>query len=841
MKDGRIIFTRPAGGFFEKLPIGNGRMGALVSGSIEREEIVLNENSMWSGSPEEADREDAAEYLPEIRRLLAAGRNFEAEEIYKKHFTCRGAGSNYAHGALVPFGCYQLLGTLRMSFHQMASSGFGDSCNTAGYRRELDLESGKITVSYTSAYGISFRREMIAPQDPDVLILRLTADRPGEVNFSLGLDREERGELHTAAETAAEGFDPANTLIMSGQLCDGRKNGVDVPPDPDRPAVPDGSTEDHDAGTGVRYACAVQVYSAGGRVCRSGMRLLVSNADSAVVIIAARTDMKGFMGRTGARPLPAVKDDLDRAARGLRDSGGASGTRAAEDKLFADYDVWYRESFGGMELALGAESERKDEIPTPERLRRFKEGEEDPGLFALYLHYARYLIFASSRKGDLPANLQGIWAEELQTPWNGDWHLNAQQQIYWLAEQAGLPDVHLPYLELTRSLAEPGRKTAKAYYGAGGWVVHTMTNPWGFTSPLENASWGSTATSGAWLCRHLFDHYLYTGDRGYLEEFYPVMKEAAQFFMDMLVENGNGRLVTSPASSPENCFVDEEGRVCSLSEGSAYDQELITDLLENCLMAERTVKNRDKAFEAKIRDVLGRMEPLKITSDGRIMEWDKEYREAYPYHRHLSNLWGVCPGFGISPDKTPELAEAALRSLRARGKTTAGWAVAHRASIAARLREQELVYEYLSDGLRWAAADNLMNEACHCDEVDPDFHRPDLTKERYPFQMDGNEALGSVILLSLLDDEASVDEKGEMHPVLTLLPALPAAWPEGRVKGVRARGALMADLAWENGKLVRYELFGAPGQEVTLKYGGKTAVRKLGDTGRLAGSAGDFI
>ena len=191
--------------------------------------------------------------------------------------------------------------------------------------------------------------------------------------------------------------------------------------------------------------------------------------------------------------------------------------------------------------------------------------------------------------------------------------------------------------------------------------------------------------------------------------------------------------------------------------------------------------------------------------------------------------------------KTPELAGAALRSLRARGKTTAGWAVAHRAAVAARLREGEMVYGYLSDGLRWAAADNLMNEACHCDEVDPDFHRPDLTKERYPFQMDGNEALGSVILLSLLDDEVSVDENGEMHPVLTLLPALPAAWPEGVVKGVRARGVLKADIAWENGKLVRYELFGAPGQEVTLKYGGKTAVRKLGDTGRLAGSAGDFI
>lgn len=785
MKKQQLYFNRPAVNFLESIPFGNGRLGGMVYGELMREQVILNESSVWSGKKEETDRQDAHQYLPEIRRLLAEGKNYEAEQLFAAHFTCRGKGSNYGHGADAPFGCYQVLGRLQLSYFQALSTG-REGCYAAGnYRRCLDLETGVVSTEF-DANGLRWRREWIASRTHNALYLQLTAGKPGEgakqnevtpvegkIHVTLGLDRDERFWVEVPDE---------DTLLMTGQLEDG-----------------EGGTE------GVRYACCVSIVRKGGSSRTNGLRIGAAGADSVTVIVTARTNLSDFMGRT----------ETDERGLALADMQAAR--RVAYEEARAEYTKWYGSQAKAMELELWGESRNAD-LPTPERIARFNAGEADPGLIALYVQYARHLMISSSQKGDLPANLQGIWSEEVQTPWNGDWHLNAQQQIYWLVEKTGLSDNHLPFLELTRELAEPGAKTAKAYYNARGWVVHTMTNPRKMTSPMENAAWGSTVTSAAWQCHHLFEHYLYTQDKAYLQEFYPVMKGAAQFFMDLLVEDPRtGYLVTSPSSSPENHFFDEQGRDCALCEGPAYDRELVSSLAEYCIQAQYVLQD-DPEFMEELKALLPRLAPVEIGSDGRIMEWGREYREALPFHRHLSHLWSVYPGYQISREKTPKLAQAAELSLLHRGTTTAGWAVAYRSCVAARLRNAEAAYGYLQNAFHTSVAPNLMNLAYHCDETKLHHDVPDFNSCVFQFQLDGNQANASAVLLMLLDDDARILEDGSLKLEVFLLPALPMQLADGKAKGLRTKGGLRVDLEWREGCLTEAKIVGRPGQEFTLHY-----------------------
>lgn len=479
----KLTFNKPAVELTDTLPVGNGRLGALIYGEMMREQVVLNENSMWSGSPEEADRLDATQYLPEIRRLLAEGKNYEVEQLFGEHFTCLGAGSNYAHGSTVPFGCYQLLGRLHLSYFQALSSGRQDCCCVENYRRELDIMTGTACVSFRLG-GTDYQRTWVVSEKEQAIYLHLTASKPGMIHVGIGLDRDE----HFMTEVLND-----HSIYMHGQLPDG-----------------------FGGRNGVFYACVAGARAAGGEVCTEGSRLYVRNADEALIAITARTDMQ--------------KDLLDAMAE------NAAALARSWEQIYTEHCQEMRSVMESMTLFLGDTEEGRK--------------------LAFYVMYSRYLLHCSSRKGGLPANLQGIWADEIQIPWNGDWHLNAQQMIYWLAEKGNLCDDHLPYLELIEKLVEPGRKTTGAYYGARGWLVHTCTNPWGFTSPLENAAWGSTTGSPAWLCHHLWEHYLYTEDKVYLRHVWPVMKEAAAFYMDMLVEDPEHEwLVTSPSSSPEKTSI----------------------------------------------------------------------------------------------------------------------------------------------------------------------------------------------------------------------------------------------------------------------------------------------
>ena len=641
-----IWFDAPAAQFTESCPLGNGRLGAMVFGGIDDERVVLNETGMWSGGPQDADRPGAAAALPEIRRLLLAGRNAEAEKLVNARFTCTGKGSGFGAGANAPYGCYQVLGNLWLRFVPP-----GADAPARDYRRELDLAEAVARVTYEQG-GVRFTREAFVSAPDEAIVVRLTAGRPGSLSFDARLDRPER------ATTAADGD---AGLRMTGQL----NNGTD--------------------GQGVRFAALVRALARGGTVqVRDGV-LQVRAADEVVLLVTAATDIRTFAGRRSDDPEKMAADDLARAA--------AKPYAELRRAHVADFQHW----FNRVSLRLGPPNPAQEALPTPARLRAFHAGAADPGLPALFFDFGRYLLISSSRPGGLPANLQGLWAEEIQTPWNGDWHLNINVQMnYWPAEVCNLGDLAPPLFALIASLQTPGARTARDYYAAHGWVAHVITNPWGFTSPGESATWGSTTTGSAWLCEHLWDHYLFTGDRAFLAWAYPIMKGSAQFYLDMLIaEPTHGWLVTAPSNSPENSFYLPDGTVCHICLGATADMQLLRYLFGACIDAAQ-ILGVDGAFRAELAAKRARLAPTRIGPDGRVMEWLENYREVDPHHRHTAHLWGLYPGNEISPNATPALTAAARKTLDARGDAGTGWSLAFKLCLWARLGDGNRAFRLLA-------------------------------------------------------------------------------------------------------------------------------------------------
>jgi alpha-L-fucosidase 2 len=729
--DLKLWYDKPATIWNEALPLGNGRLGAMVFGDPAVERLQLNEETIWAGSPNSNAHTKSIEALPKVRQLVFEGKFDEAQALATQDIM-----SQTNDG--MP---YQTFGSAYISFpgHQKYTN----------YYRDLDIENATTKVKYT-VNGVEFTREILTSFSDQVIVVKLSANQPGQITANVFMNSPIDKTL-----PSTEG----NQIILSGV-----------------------GTNFEGVKGKVKFQGRIEAKNKGGEVSASNGILIINKADEITLYISIATNFKNYQDIT--------EDEVAKSKSYL------------EKAISKDFETikkahvaYYQKFFNRVALDLGSNDAIKK--PTNERIRDFK-NQFDPQLASLYFQFGRYLLISSSQPGGQPANLQGIWNDMVTPPWDSKYTTNINAEMnYWPAEVTNLSEMHEPFIQMAKELSVTGAETAKMMYNASGWVLHHNTDIWRVTAPVDSAASGMWPTGGAWVCQDLWERYLYTGDKKYLAEIYPIMKGAASFFLDFMIIDPNTKyLVVVPSSSPENTHAGGTGK-STIASGVTMDNQLVFDLFTHVIEASKLV-SPDADFTERVQEALNKMAPMKVGKHSQLQEWQDDWDDPKDNHRHVSHLYGLFPSNQISPVKTPELFEGAKQSLIYRTDESTGWSMGWKVNLWARLLDGNHAYKLIQDQLHLVTADQRKGGGTY----------PNMLDAHQPFQIDGNFGCTAGIAEMLMQSQ---------EDAIHLLPALPTVWKNGSIKGLVTRGGFVIDMTWKNNKVSTLKVYSKLGGNCRLK------------------------